>query len=66
MKIKSNKIKCNNCGDIIESTHKHDFVVCKCWTDEGARGCAVDGGKHYLRRVGSNWEDMSEYEEEKV
>lgn len=40
------KIKCNKCGDIIESRMVHDFKFCKC----GA--FAVDGGKDYLRRCG--------------
>lgn len=39
-----NAIRCNLCGDEIESRHRHDYVQCKC----GA--CAVDGGKDYLRR----------------
>jgi hypothetical protein len=39
-----NAIRCNLCGDEIESKHCHDFVQCKC----GA--CAVDGGHEYLRR----------------
>ena len=37
-------IKCNSCGDIIESTHTHEFVSCKCGR------CFVDGGTDYLRR----------------
>lgn len=44
MKIKVNKIKCKNCGDIIESKHVHDFVWCNCGQ------CAVDGGHSYLSR----------------
>ena len=32
------------CGDIIESTDRHNYVECKC----GA--CAVDGEHDYLRR----------------
>lgn len=39
-----NAIRCNICGDIIESTYRHDYVTCRC----GA--CAVDGGHDYLRR----------------
>ena len=39
-----NAIRCNICGDEIESKHRHDFVTCKC----GA--CSVDGGHDYLRR----------------
>ncbi|MBR1417014.1 MAG: hypothetical protein IJ572_04280 [Bacilli bacterium] len=52
-KIIVNKIKCKKCGDIIESTHRHDFKFCKC----GA--VAVDGGKDYLRRLGNE----DDYEE---
>jgi len=44
MTIISNKIQCNECGDIIESTYRQDFVWCKC------KSCAVDGGKAYLKR----------------
>ena len=39
-----NAIRCNFCGEEIESKHRHDFVTCKC----GA--CSVDGGHDYLRR----------------
>lgn len=58
-RIKINKIRCNKCGDEIESTYRHDFVFCKC----GA--CAVDGGHDYLRRGGNreDWTDLSEYED---
>lgn len=40
------KIKCNLCGDIIESKHRHDMVWCKC----GA--CAIDGGNDYHKITG--------------
>ena len=53
-KIIVNKIKCKKCGDVIESTYRHDFKSCKC----GA--VAVDGGKDYLRRIGYE-EDYEEY-----
>ena len=43
-KIIRNAIQCKLCGDIIESTYRHEYVQCKC----GA--CAVDGGHDYLRR----------------
>lgn len=57
-KIKSNKIRCRKCGEIIESVSVHDFKFCKC----GA--VAVDGGHEYLRRCGSleNFEELSEFE----
>lgn len=43
-KIIRNAIKCNYCGDIIESTCRHNFVTCSCGR------CSVDGGLDYLRR----------------
>ncbi len=53
--IIKNAIKCNKCGDEIESTNRHDFVTCKC----GA--CSVDGGHDYLRRCGNreDWTELS-------
>ena len=42
--IVRNAVRCNICGEVIESKHQHDYVMCKC----GA--CAVDGGHSYLRR----------------
>lgn len=62
MKIIKNCIKCNHCGDVIVSTHRHDFKWCKCGT------VAVDGGNDYLRRSFTNnaedFTDLSEYEKE--
>ena len=29
-KIVKNAIQCNLCGDIIESTYRHEYVECKC------------------------------------
>lgn len=60
-KIKTNKIKCLNCNDIIESTHVHDFKTCRC------KSVSVDGGKEYMKRSFTDInliEDLSEYEEE--
>ena len=45
MKVLTNKIRCNLCGEEVESTAQHDYVKCGC----GA--CAVDGGRAYLRRT---------------
>lgn len=53
-RIYSNKIKCRHCGDIIESTHIHDFKWCKC----GA--VAVDGGLEYLKRSANNPNDYQD------
>ena len=42
--ILKNTIRCNNCGDVIESNYRHDYVKCSCGL------VAVDGGRDYLRR----------------
>lgn len=42
-----NAARCNKCGDIIQSTHRHDFVECKCGS------IFVDGGNEYLRAGGA-------------
>lgn len=44
--ILRNSARCPECGDRIESVHRHDFKHCKC----GRVG--VDGGFDYLRREG--------------
>lgn len=58
-RIIRNAIRCNICGDVIESTYRHDYVICRC----GA--CAVDGGHDYLRRSFKEkgcYTDLSEVE----
>jgi len=60
-KIIVNAIKCKLCGEIIESTDRHQYVTCKC----GA--CSVDGGLDYLRRSYKSKDcfiDLSVVEEE--
>lgn len=42
-----NRAKCRACGDVIESTHHHDFRWCKCGV------IAIDGGDAYWRCIGS-------------
>ena len=59
-KIIKNVIKCTKCGDIIESTHVHDFKMCSCGE------CGVDGGHDYLRRLYTSKDvyiELSETEE---
>lgn len=67
MRIITNKIKCNYCGDIIESKSVHDYKRCKCGK------VAVDGGRDYLKRMfpgetpfnhNKHFTDMSEYIED--
>ena len=38
-----NAVKCLSCGDVIESTHRHDYKHCKCGN------AMVDGGLDYER-----------------
>jgi len=64
-----NAVQCNNCGDVIESKHCHDFVSCSCFKNEtGNKGIAVDGGLEYARRVGNltDYTELSEYREYRV
>lgn len=44
-------IKCNHCGDILISKHRHDFKMCSCGK------CYIDGGNDPYIRVGGNPED---------
>lgn len=55
--IKSNKAQCKLCKDIIESTHRHDFVRCKCGE------IFVDGGKDYLKRGARDFNNVIELSE---
>ena len=41
-----NSAKCRDCGDVLVSTHVHDWVQCSC----GA--IFIDGGGEYIRRGG--------------
>jgi hypothetical protein len=48
-----NSATCLNCGDEIESKHRHDWVSCKCYKNEkGNLGIFIDGGLEYLRYGG--------------
>lgn len=46
MAIVRNAAQCAVCKDIIESTHRHDWVTCSC------ESIFIDGGKDYLRAGG--------------
>lgn len=60
-RLVKNAIQCNLCGDIIESTYRHDFVECSC------KACFVDCGHDY-QRIGYAKEgcftNLSVYEDE--
>ncbi len=51
--IISNQIQCKHCGDKPFSAFRWDFQSCSCGQTN------VDGGNDYLRRVGSDWNEMS-------
>ena len=62
-KIIRNALRCKNCGEVIESKSRHDFVVCKCFREsDGKTGIAVDGGHDYFRWLGApdTFESLSE------
>jgi hypothetical protein len=40
-KLIRNAAKCKHCGDVIESVHRHHFVMCSC------EKISVDGGLEY-------------------
>ena len=46
VQIIQNAIECNNCGTILNSTHRHHFDVCLC-------GNGRDGGLDYIRCIGN-------------
>ena len=52
--ILRNRAQCARCGDIIESTHRHDFVTCGCGE------ISVDGGHAYLRRAARDFANLIE------
>lgn len=50
-----NRARCRQCGDIIESTHRHHRVKCRCGTIE------LDGGTEVPRLIGAQLEDFLEH-----
>jgi hypothetical protein len=56
-RIRVNAAECRKCGDYIRSTHRHDYVTCKC----GA--ISVDGGTDYLKRSATDYGDIIERSE---
>lgn len=58
-KLVRNAARCVHCDNVIESTHRHDFVTCACGR------VSVDGGLDYIKRsfqVFSDFEDLAEWE----
>lgn len=60
MTILRSRARCLDCGDVVESKHRHDFVTCSC----GA--LFLDGGTDYVRcgyKDESRVEMLTEYAE---
>lgn len=59
-KIIRSRARCLNCGTVVESKHRHDFVACECGD------MFLDGGTEYVRygwKDGSKVELLTEYED---
>ena len=48
-----NAARCLRCGDVVESRHRHDYVMCSCGS------IAVDGGPSYARLAGRGIADAT-------
>lgn len=52
-----NSAKCEECGDVLRSKNRHDFVTCSCGN------LSVDGGSWYTKRSfrpnGPGWTELS-------
>lgn len=53
-----NRAKCKLCGDIIESLHTTDLVVCKC----GA--ISIEGGQDHFMASATGWEHFLRVDDE--
>lgn len=57
--IVRNRAKCLSCGEVIESTYRHDHRTCSCGN------LSVDGGTDYIRRGfrdgRASFENLNEY-----
>lgn len=55
--IVTNRCQCRRCGDIIESTYRHNQVYCRC------NSVYVDGGRDIIIRGSINLDDILEMSE---
>ena len=58
--LTKNSVKCLMCNTILESKHRHDFVMCPCPNET-----ACDGGLEYQRTLAKDLnliEDLCEYQ----
>lgn len=66
-KLIRNRAQCFECTDVIESKNRHDFVMCRCFSDKKMTGIFIDGGLDYIRSGAfkmENFIDLSEWEGE--
>lgn len=49
MTMTTGKVKCLECGVVLESRYRHDYKTCKCPNET-----MVDGGEAYLRYGGKD------------
>ena len=54
-----NRAKCAICKEVIVSTHRHDFVACKCGE------IFVDGGNDYWRAGAKNLQNLQRFKNRK-
>lgn len=61
-RIIRNAARCRKCDTIVESKHRHDFVMCKC------ESIFVDGGTDYLRWGGEpdDFESLAEIDKDSI
>lgn len=59
MKVVRNAFQCRQCGETVESTHRHHYATCEC-------GNFTDGGHDYVRRGGyfDDMIDLCEFEDD--
>jgi len=55
------KVKCLECGKILESKFRHDFQMCDC-----PQQTFVDGGDSYLRCGGLDFEKIEILEDSSI
>jgi hypothetical protein len=66
-KLIRNRAQCLECMGILESKHRHDFVMCGCFSEKKMTGIFIDGGLDYVRSGAfkmENFKDLSEWEGE--
>lgn len=65
------KVRCLDCHTVVQSAHRHDLALCRCYDDwgKGVKGIGIDGGGSYFRMMAgekAKWEivDGGNYEHE--